>query len=116
MPKNASLAQALSDNRGLYGGRLLLNCNKISRPGEGKRANGAGHNPKLMSFPRRRESMGRIGSRLGLGLELGLLRAGHNGCSHALWIPAFAGMTASDRLCVCFEVPVAIPHFCVICF
>ena len=116
MPKNASLAQALSDNRGLYGGRLLLNCNKISRPGEGKRANGAGHNPKLMSFPRRRESMGRIELRPGLGLEQGLLRACHNGCSHALWIPAFAGMTASDMLCVCFEGPVGMPHFYFICF
>ena len=72
MPKNASLAQVLSDKRGLYGGRLLLNCNKISRPGEGKRANGAGLKPKLLSFPRRRESMGRIGLRLGLGLEQGL--------------------------------------------
>ena len=79
MPKNASLAQALSDNRGLYGGRLLLNCNKISRPGEGKRAICAGHNPKLMSFPRRRESMGRIGLRLGLGLEQGLGLRRHGG-------------------------------------
>ena len=85
MPKNASLAQALSDNRGLYGGRLLLNYNKISRPGEGKRANGAGLKPKLLSFPRRRESMGRIGLRLGLGLELGLGLWRHGGfCSRPM--------------------------------
>ena len=93
MPKKESFIQVLSDKRRLYGGRLLLNCNKISRPGEGKRANGAGHNPKLMSFPRRRESMGRIGLRLGLGLEQGLLRTCRNGFARALWIPAFAGMT-----------------------
>ena len=79
MPKKESLAQVLSDKRGLYGGRLLLNCNKISRPGEGKRANCAGLKPKLMSFPRRRESMGRIGLRLGLGLELGLGLWRHGG-------------------------------------
>ena len=85
MPKNASLAQALSDNRGLYGGRLLLNYNKISRPGEGKRANCAGHNPKLMSFPRRRESMGRIELRPGLGLELGLVLWRHGGfCTRSM--------------------------------
>ena len=93
MPKNASFTQVLSDKRGLYGGRLLLNCNKISRPGEGKRANGAGLKPKLLSFPRRRESMGRIELRPGLGLELGLLRACRNVFARALWIPAFAGMT-----------------------
>ena len=116
MPKTASLAQALSDNRRLYGGRLLLNYNKISRPGEGKRANGAGLKPKLMSFPRRRESMGRIELRLGLGLEQGLLRTCRNGFARALWIPAYAGMTSSDMLCVCFEGPAGMPHFYVICF
>ena len=93
MPKNASFTQVLSDKRRLYGERLLLNCNKISRTGEGKLANCASHKPILMSFPRRRESMGRIGKRSGLGLELGLLRTCRNGFARALWIPAFAGMT-----------------------
>jgi hypothetical protein len=60
---------------------------------------------EILSFPRRRESMGQIGLRLGLGLELGLLRACRNGFARALWIPAFAGMTPSDMLCVWFEGP-----------
>ena len=85
MPKNASLTQALSDKRRLYGGRLLLNCNKISRPREGKRATCAGLKPKLLSFPRRRESMGRIGLRLGFGLEQGLGLWRHGGfCSRPM--------------------------------
>ena len=85
MPKNASLAQVLSDKRRLYGGRLLLNCNKISRPGEGKHANCAGLKPKSLSFPRRRESMGRIGLRLGFGLGQGLGLGRHSGlCSRPM--------------------------------
>ena len=116
MPKKASFAQVLSDKLLLHGGRLLLNCNKISLPWKGKRANFTRPEPKFMSFPRRRESMGRIGLRPDLGLELGLLRACHNGFAHALWIPAFAGMTPSDMLRVCFEGPVGVQHFYVICF
>ena len=116
MPKNASLAQALSDKRRLYGGRLLLNCNRVSRRREVKRADLAWPAPRLMSFPRRRESMGRVGKRPGLGLELGLLRACHNGFARALWIPAFAGMTPSDMLCIWFEGPVGMQYFYVICF
>ena len=60
MPKKASFAQVLSDKLLLHGGRLLLNCNKISLPWKGKRANFTRPEPKFMSFPRRRESMGAL--------------------------------------------------------
>ena len=116
MPKKESFIQVLSDKRRLYGGRLLLNCNKISRPGEGKRANGAGRKPKLLSFPRRRESMGRIGLRLGFGLGQGLGLWRHSGlCSR----PMDSRLRGNDtRGCIMRMLcgPAYVRHLCSLCY